>query len=240
MKRARSCSVQSRRKRVSRRRRPGRSYRRRNNRRKMNIMSCPTMAPNKMRVALTLCTFGNVVVTGTSSGIKLYASGRPLREVFGTPIPAIDPQGYDQWCGFYENYRLLGMTYSFQLSRISSDATSGLVRITDMWSTDTAEPGISQRYNDRFTKVRNLSSNGAITRYKKRIRPWKILGMSYRQWYDNWECCGSAGPPPGVPAIVPYGYISLSSPGNISVSVEYTWRAKMYFEFFDQKTVVDV
>lgn len=198
------------------------------------------MVPNRFRTKLRVSSFGNVTITGTASDIQLYATGRPFRALFGTLLANIEPQGFDQWTAFYENYRVLGMKYNFRLARISSETAGGLIRITDHWSTDTSQPGIAQRYNDRFTKVRNLGISMSGVSYKKYVRPWKILGMSYKQWYYSPDTFSNTGPPAGVPARLPYGYITFSSPGNISTVVEYTLIMDMYIEFFDTKTVVDI
>lgn len=231
---------------VKRRKPPGkRVYRKRYTPNRMKIMKCPSAMPNKMKVKLRICSFGNLTITGTAITFQMYGAARPIRDSWGTPIPAIDPQGLDQWKEFYSRYRVTRMSYKFTLGRISNDATAGLVRILDNWSNSTTAPGVGTYYNDRYTKIRHLSSNSGVVSYRKIVRPWVVLGLKYSEWYNDFtttaETKNQTTPStPSVPGSLPYGYIQLSSPGNLSVVVDYSWVCDLYFELFEPRLLVDV
>lgn len=211
------------------RRRAPRKYR---VRRGTRLLKTPTSFPGRMRAALTFCNQGYDGIA--AAGIKDWVIATK-RQPFSTPASASECQGFDQYRAIYYNYRVLGIKIRCRM-KVANFPTNTGINVMAYWSPEATKVGsrlgVAQ---NRFTHSVLLGANASQTTWRTFVRPWTVLGMTYKEWVNEAITKADFTSDPGYQS---FYHINLWNSGN-DVNLNWEVQGKIYFEFSDARTLLD-
>lgn len=202
--------------------------------RRMNIRNPPFARlngfPERMFLKLRYCDCMNTSVTGGVFSTMPYFQSS-LYQPRGSG--GHQPLSYDQWCSFYQKFRVYGIGYDFQ---ICNKATNEAVWFGVRHQTSTAQEisiqTLLERGDSKVKMLGSVNSGFATTHIRGYMDVANTLGINKQRVRDDDQFCSPSNQNPAIMAyLIPY---LLSNTTSGSHTFEFTIRLTYYCEMYNQ------
>lgn len=207
------------RKRVYTRRQP-RKYRLRANRLRM-----PFARPKSQRLKLKYCETDQSISVAALS-VSNYTYQTSLFDPY-TPAGGHQPMYFDQWSAIYQGYRVFGIGYRIQLTRLNDSAGSLtlLVRHSPSSTADTSSVTARERKNVRYVPVA-AGTTRTITGYMSLAR---TLGVPKKSIYDNIYSATTSANPSSMAYLLIQTFNDTGAALSGMLAIQLMFYCEMYF-----------